>query len=61
LAFGCAAPVLKHWRGICFYFPLRGFRGLPFGQPPSFAFSRAARAFAADVAFPPSRPNMTAA
>jgi hypothetical protein len=35
---------------------LRGLRGLPFGQPPFFAFSLLAATFAELVDFPPFLP-----
>lgn len=38
----------------------RGPRFLPFGQPPSFAFALAARAFLRDVTLPPARPSRAA-
>jgi hypothetical protein len=57
-AFGCALPVLDTLTGLCFYFfTVFELRGLPFGQPPSFAFFRAASVLASDVALPPTRPS----
>jgi hypothetical protein len=54
-------PASAEHTGRAFVFYCLGLRGLPLGQPPFFAFSRAARVLAADFTRPPSLPNATAA